>query len=89
MRHLTERDGQVVSLASDVVYPAVGVDQGIGGHRVDAETDREGVGCVLDVTVARLLPDTDGVVLVGEMLSSSKVVALESSRHSSEPLAAP
>ena len=54
-----------------------------------AEADPEGVGRVGNAAVARLLPDADGVVLVGEVLSSSKVVALESSSDSCEPLTAP
>ena len=55
----------------------------------NTKTDLECVRSVLYVTVARLLPDTDGVVLVGQMLSPGKVVALESSSHSCEPLSAP
>ena len=56
------------------------------GQTVHTETDFEGIRRVLNTAVARLLSDTDGVVLVGEMDSSSKVVTLQSSRHSGEPL---
>ena len=85
---LTERNVDVVHRAAGDQPDLAGRGDG-GGGRVESHAHFEGVGRVLDVAVARLLPDTDGVVLVGEMSSSSKVIALESSRHSCEPLAAP
>ena len=60
----------------------------VGWRRAGTQTDFEGVGGVLNATVAQLLSDTDGVVLVGEMDSSSKVITLQCSSHSCEPLAA-
>ena len=90
--NLTLGDGDVVSLTDIIVHATHGVDQGgrIGpGVGIDSQTDFEGVGGVLDGAVADLLPDADGVVLVGEMDSSSKVVTLQSSSQSREPLSAP
>ena len=56
------------------------------GVRIYSETDFECVRSVLNTAVASLLSDADGVVLVGQVDSSSKVVALQSSSRSSEPL---
>ena len=54
--------------------------------RIYSETDFECVRSVLNTAVASLLSDADGVVLVGQVDSSSKVVALQSSSRSREPL---
>ena len=64
----------------------MGVDGGRGG--VLPEADLEGVRSVGDAAEADLLPDTDGVVLARQVVTSSKVVALDGSRSSSEPLGA-
>ena len=96
---LTLGNGDVVRLTNIVVNSTHGVGQarsrispgdqarsrspGVGIH---TETDFEGIRRVLNTAVARLLSDTDGVVLVGEMDSSSKVVTLQSPRQSGEPL---
>lgn len=64
----------------------MGVDCGRGG--VLPEADLEGVRSVGDAAEADLLPDTDGVVLARQVVTSSKVVALDGSRSSSEPLGA-
>ena len=84
--NLTKGDGDIVSLTGNVVHSTVSIGRRVGWRRAGAQTDFEGVGRVLDGAVAYLLSDTDGVVLVGEMDSSSKVVTLQSSRHSGEPL---
>ena len=64
---------------------------GIGYSRgsVQAEADLESVCTVGDAAVACLLPDTDGVVLARQVVTSSEVVALDSSSNSCEPLGAP
>ena len=63
---------------------------GIGYSRgsVQAEADLESVCTVGDAAVADLLPDADGVVLASEVVTSSKVVTLNSSSEPSEPLSA-
>ena len=77
--NLTLGDGDVVSLTDIIVNSTHGIDQrsrirpGVG---IYTKTDFEGVRRVLNAAVSRLLSDTDGVVLVGEMDSSSKVVTL-------------
>jgi len=82
-------DEEVVSLTGDIVHSTVCIGRSIGGRwRRGSKADFEGVRSVLNTAVARLLSDTDGVVLVGEMDSSCKVVALESSSYSCEPLGA-
>ena len=55
---------------------------------VQAEADLESVRSVGDAAVADLLPDTDGVVLPGQVVTSSEVVALDGSSSSCEPLGA-
>ena len=87
--NLTLGDEEVVSLTGDIVHSTVCIGRSIGGRcGRGSKADFEGVRSVLNTAVARLLSDTDGVVLVGEMDSSSKVVALQSSSHSGEPLGA-
>ena len=86
--NLTLGDGDVVSLTGDVVHSTVGIGRSVGWWRGGTETDFEGVRRVLNAAVSRLLSDTDGVVLVGEMYSASKVVTLQSPSHSCEPLGA-
>ena len=77
----------VVRLTGDVVHSTVAIGRSVRGWSIGgSKTDFEGIRRVLNTTVTRLLSDTDGVVLVGEMDSSSKVVTLQSSRHSGEPL---
>ena len=77
----------VVRLTGDVVHSTVAIGRSVRGCSViGSQTDFEGVRRVLDAAVSRLLPDTDGVVLVSEMFPSSKVVALQRSSDSSEPL---
>ena len=56
------------------------------GVRIYSETDFECVRGVLNTAVASLLSDADGVVLVGQVDSPSKVVALQSSSRSRKPL---
>ena len=87
--NLTLGDGDVVSLTDIIVNSTLGVDQSsrMGpGEGIYTETDFECVRSVLNAAEARLLSDADGVVLVGQMDSSSKVVALQSSSRSCEPL---
>ena len=87
--NLTLGDEEVVSLTGDIVHSTVCIGRSIGGRwRRGSKADFEGVRSVLNTAVARLLSDTDGVVLVGQMDSSCKVVALQSSSHSCEPLGA-
>ena len=66
----------------------MGADRGRVGGGVETQADLEGVRSVGDAAVASLLPDTDGVVLVGKMDSSSKVITLQCSSHSCKPLGA-
>ena len=89
--NLTLGDGDVVSLTDIIVHSTLGVDQSsrMGpGEGIYTETDFECVRSVLNAAEARLLSDADGVVLVGQMDSSSKVVALQSSSRSCKPLRA-
>ena len=87
-RYLTLGDDDVVSLTGDVVHSTVGIGRSVGWRSRGSKTDFEGIRRVLNTAVSSLLSDTDGVVLVGEMSSSSKVVTLQSPSHSCEPLAA-
>ena len=87
--NLTLGDSDVVSLTDIIVNSTLGVGQSsrIGpGVGIYTQADFEGVRRVLNTAVAGLLSDTDGVVLVGQVDSSSKVEALQSSSRSCEPL---
>ena len=88
IEYLTLGDDDEVSLTGDIVHSTVGIGGSVGRWSRGSKTDFEGIRCVLNTAVSRLLSDTDGVVLVGEMDSSSKVVTLQSPSHSCEPLAA-
>ena len=84
----TSGDEDVVRHGIQVTVLSACGGEGCGEGRsgVQAEADLESIGCVGDAAEASLLPDTDGVVLASQVVTSRPVVALHRACSPCEPL---